>query len=44
MTTRMKKVKTKGKAKREMLWDTKFDPNLWQFGYVPTFNLKFLES
>jgi len=42
MNTRMKK--TKGKAKKEMLWDATFNPNLWQFGYVPTFNLNFLES
>jgi hypothetical protein len=39
-----RKTKTKGKAKREMMWDTTFNPNLWKFGYEPLSNFKFFES
>ena len=44
MTTRTeRKIKTKGKAKSEMLWDMRFSANLWEFGSDPLINFKFFD-
>jgi hypothetical protein len=42
MASKMRNLKSRISAKKQMIWDVRFHPERWQFG-LPIINLKVLD-